>query len=114
LRASNPLVPTKVLPQEKDRAMSSPFAVMTPEQRQAASEAAKVARQAKADRMAASPTLDVLRTRYPEHAGRIDAMATGSLKAAVTVMCVTCSGGSYHEAKQCTAIGCPLFEHRPQ
>jgi len=93
--------------------MSSPFAVMTPEQRQAAVAASAAARQAKSARMAASPTLDVLRTRYPEHTGRIDAMATGSLKAAVQMMCIDCSG-SRHEAKMCTATGCPLWIHRPQ
>ena len=87
--------------------------IMTPEQRAAGQAKAADNRAAKKLRIANSPTVAKLRVQYPEQSGRIDALAAGSLKAAVTLMCVTCSGGSYNEAKLCTAVGCPLFEHRP-
>jgi len=93
--------------------MPSPFGNMTVVQRQHAAEAAKAAREAKAARHADNLTLKILHDRYPEHAGRIDAMRSGSLKAATQMMCITCSGGSRAEATKCTAFGCPLFEHRP-
>jgi len=93
--------------------MPSPFATMTPLQREHAAQAAKAARETKAARMSDNLTLKILADRYPEHAGRIDAMKSGSLKAAATMMCITCSGGSRAEATKCVARGCPLFEHRP-
>ena len=86
---------------------------MSPEQRAAAQLKSAATRAAKKLRIANSPTLAKLRIQYPEQSGRIDALASGSLQAAITMMCVTCSGGSYFEAKLCTAVGCPLFEHRP-
>ena len=93
--------------------MPSPFATMTPVQREHATQAAKIAREAKAARHADNPTLQILQSRYPDHLPRIEAMRSGSLKAATTMMCITCSGGSRAEAVKCTAFGCPLFEHRP-
>ena len=42
-----------------------------------------------------------------------ESLRKGSLRAAVRLMCVQCSGHSEAEARQCTAIGCPLHAFRP-
>jgi hypothetical protein len=44
---------------------------------------------------------------------RIDRAAAGSLKAAVALMCVDCSGGSKKEVSLCGIRTCPLWGFRP-
>ena len=69
--------------------MANPnFRPPTAEERAAGLAKATANRLAKKTRMANSPTLAKLRQQYPEHAGRIEALASGSLRAAITMMCV--------------------------
>lgn len=44
---------------------------------------------------------------------RIDRAAAGSLKAAVALKCIDCSGGSKKEAAHCLIRSCPLWGFRP-
>jgi hypothetical protein len=58
--------------------------------------------------------VDVIKKTMPESMHRrIDAAANGSLKAAVGVFCVQCSGNSKKEAAQCVIRSCPLWGFRP-
>ena len=48
-----------------------------------------------------------------EHLVIVDAIQNGSLKAAVKLHCIQCSGGSKSEVKQCGITSCPLWNFRP-
>lgn len=43
----------------------------------------------------------------------IKAMTTRSLKAAVNSKCLDCCCWQSNEVKKCTAVDCPLYNHRP-
>ncbi len=59
-------------------------------------------------------TFAKLRSALPRHESRIERLqTTGSLRAAVDLMCLDCSGDQMDEVRHCTAIGCPLFVLRP-
>lgn len=40
-------------------------------------------------------------------------VAAGSMRAAIKLNCIQCSGGSYSEAQRCTVLVCPLYAFRP-
>jgi hypothetical protein len=43
----------------------------------------------------------------------LDRLEKGSLKAAIAVQCITCSGGDTNEVKHCACTACPLYQFRP-
>lgn len=45
--------------------------------------------------------------------GKVDRAARGSLKAAVALKCIDCSGGDRKEVALCTVNHCPLWSFRP-
>ena len=54
-----------------------------------------------------------LRDNYKEQLGLVEKIAKGSLKAALTLKCIDCSGGSKKEVARCTITSCPLYGFRP-
>lgn len=44
---------------------------------------------------------------------RIDRAANGSMKAAIGLKCLDCTGGSKKEVALCTLVSCPLWSYRP-
>jgi hypothetical protein len=58
--------------------------------------------------------IPILKQDLPESMHkRLDAAANGSLKAAVALKCVDCSGGSKKEVALCSIRDCPLWGFRP-
>jgi len=57
--------------------------------------------------------VDTLKRQLPSMHSKIDRAAAGSLKAAVALKCVDCSGGSKKEVALCNIRDCPLWGFRP-
>ena len=55
-----------------------------------------------------------VRRRFPlTLAKTVDKMEQGSLKAAIKLNCMECSGFDKSEVKNCGIVGCPLYSFRP-
>ena len=62
----------------------------------------------------AESTFAKLRAALPRHESRIERLqTTGSMRAAIDLACLDCSGDQMDEVRHCTAVGCPLYVLRP-
>lgn len=60
------------------------------------------------------PLVETLRAAMPaELSAVVDKAAKGSLRAAVKLLCIDCSGGSKKEVSLCEITTCPLWWFRP-
>ncbi len=56
----------------------------------------------------------LLKKQHPGLDKLVSAVCRGSMKAAVKLHCIECSGGSAREAKNCVCNSCPLFAFLPR
>lgn len=75
----------------------------------------KRTRRSRAEKMGSfSPTFNEMRKEYPKTLlPLIDRAERGSLRAAITLKCLDCSGFVRAEARNCQVTGCSLYPHRP-
>lgn len=58
--------------------------------------------------------VDTVKACFPANLhGKVDKAAAGSLKAAVALKCIDCSGGVLKEVRGCVCTDCPLWGFRP-
>lgn len=87
---------------------------LTNEHRSIAAEKNRMARaRRKAELESCETTFDRLRQRFPTHQPKVEALKSGSMKAAISLKCLDCCNGQMDEVRHCTAIGCPVWPLRP-
>jgi hypothetical protein len=88
--------------------------MLTPEMRAKAAEARGSTPSRKARMAAFAESFAAQRREFPSMAlPVIDRAETGSLPAAIQLMCLDCSARERREVRDCTIIRCPLYPHRP-
>ena len=100
--------------QYKTKASERRLGVLTEEQR-AAMQAARKNRKPRSEKMKAfASTFEQLRQAVPERfLPAVDQAEKGSLRAALKLACLECSGYQISEVKFCPVAACALYPHRP-
>jgi hypothetical protein len=115
LRATAWKLETKTKPGKKGRAAGVPLS----EEQKAAMQAGRGARKPRAEKFAGDPVLvqgfSELRKEVPERFLPLVEKLTnkGSMRAAVALKCLDCSGYSTVEVRLCPCTSCPLYAFRP-
>jgi hypothetical protein len=114
LRATAWKLETKTKPGKKGRAAGVPLS----EEQKAAMQAGRGARKPRSEKFAADPVLvqgfNDLKKETPERfKPLVDKLTAGSMRAAVALKCLDCSGHSTVEIRLCPCTSCPLYAFRP-
>jgi len=91
--------------------------IKTPKGKRGRAVGATINRKARKDKLASNPkfkeNIKLLKRDNPTAIKTIDRLAGGSLKAAIRVNCLNCSGGDKKLAKTCAVINCAMYLFNP-
>lgn len=91
--------------------------IKTPKGKRGRASGTVVNRTARKDKLAANPkfkeNIKLLKRDNPTAIKTIDRLAGGSLKAAIRVNCLNCSGGDKKLAQTCAVINCAMYLFNP-
>lgn len=91
--------------------------IKTPKGKRGRAAGIKTTRTSRAEKFVSNPNfsenINILKRNHPNAVKSIERLAGGSMKAAVKVNCLNCSGGDKKLAAECNVLSCPLYLFNP-